>query len=84
MTDSDLIAKMQLMEVDHTPDGYPTVTMGEISRLVKMCTDYRATIQTFLHDLDAHNEDEAKNGPILMDSMMWMQVQAFRNMLEDK
>jgi hypothetical protein len=36
MTDNELIEKMQVLEVDHTPDGYPAVTMGEISRLTEL------------------------------------------------
>lgn len=35
------------------------------------------TVRTFLHDLD-----EAK-GPVLMSSMMWMQVKAFRELLAE-
>ncbi|HEY6021976.1 MAG TPA: hypothetical protein VIY48_19565 [Candidatus Paceibacterota bacterium] len=39
------------------------------------------TISTFLHDLDSHND---QYGPIIMNGAMWLQVQAFRNLLEKK
>ena len=83
MTDHDLIEKMQILEIDHTPDGWPPVRMGEISRLAKMYTDLRVTVETFLRDLDAH-EARVQPSEIRMNSAMWMQVQAFRNLLGDK
>ena len=37
------------------------------------------TITTFIHDIDGHDDD--RNGPIIMSSLMWLQVEAFRTLL---
>lgn len=40
----------------------------------------QTTVRTFLHDLDAH-EERVKPSQIKMNHAMWMQVQAFRNLV---
>ena len=33
MNTQEIIAKVRLMETDHTPDGYPAIRMREVSAL---------------------------------------------------
>ena len=34
MNDQDLIEKLRLLEKDHEPEGYPSIKMKDISRLL--------------------------------------------------
>ncbi|HAR34679.1 MAG TPA: hypothetical protein DCR95_11530 [Desulfobacter sp.] len=44
---TDLIAKMRLLEEDHTPDGYPAVTMSEISQLVDIIENLKSELALY-------------------------------------
>lgn len=36
MTDSELIENMKILHLDHSPDGWPSVRMSEISQLIEI------------------------------------------------
>lgn len=55
----------------------------ELRKLRNRTKALEVTISTFLHDLDAH-EELVNPSEIRMNSAMWMQVQAFRNLLNNQ
>ena len=55
-------------------------TAAEIAReMLRRYDDLATTVRTFLYDIDAHSSSGGP--PLELKPHMWMQVQAFRNLL---
>jgi hypothetical protein len=45
MTNKEFINYIRGFEVDHTPEGWPAIKMGEVSRLLDMVDRYREALE---------------------------------------
>ena len=66
----------ELMYSGSDPFKEPQVCSKDLSR-AEALEKLRITVETFLHEIDNHDDDK---GPILMDNLMWMSVEAMRKL----